>query len=159
MKPRYHLLLSLKCYSWFGNPISKGGTRWWFKDCLASPEPQKSRNLSIFVSLRCWDTTQVFGPPARVSGLLPESLNDSWVFVCMTRIYIHLQYKYLATLPKIIITLLPHFIVALNLRTSFYPLTILHQLSIHIDLLCNNLIPMLHAKIASCSCGISSHQI
>ena len=77
----------------------------------------------------------------------------------MTRIYIHLQYKYLATLPKIIITLLPHFIVALNLRTSFYPLTILHQLSIHIDLLCNNLIPMLHAKIASCSCGISSHQI
>ena len=47
--------------------------------------------------------------------------------------------------------------VTLKLRTS-YCLTKHIKLSIHINLLCNNLISIIHAKIVSCSHIVSSYQ-
>ena len=68
------------------------------------------------------------------------------MFTHMTRIYIHVPYKYLATHLKMIITLPLYITVALNPRTSD-PLTKHINSSIHIDVLCKTLIPMLCARL------------
>ena len=153
--PEYCLLLSLKHYFQFSYLTSKGGTSWWLKGCLASTKPQTSCKLSILVYMRYWVTTQVFEPSTKVSVLFLETSSNSQAFICMTRIHLNVSYKYLATHPQNIITLPLYIFIALKPRTSYY-LTKHINLIIHMDLLCNTIISIIHAKIALCSHGLSS---
>ena len=92
---------------------------------FASPDPQSLWNLSISVSLRYWDTTWMFEPPAGVSESFLETM-ISQIFIHMTRIYICVLYKYLVRLPK---SSSPYHFTSLFLSTQrpSYPSTKLHQ--------------------------------
>ena len=87
-KPKYHLLLSLKHYSWFSNSTSKGSTG---GSRITLPCPShKPHGTSLF----CYPKV-LRHYISECSSLLLESLSISCIFIHMTRIYIHVLHKYL----------------------------------------------------------------
>ena len=92
---------------------------------------------------------------AKVSDSFPESPIDSRAFLRMTRILPHVQYKYKAKASQLIHSL--YILTALKLRHLIIcePRT---NSSISIDSLCDTLISIICAKIASRSRRLSSYR-